>query len=188
MCIHFFGTHCICQLQLGWHPVAAVQYTFTHKQYKEQHRQQYSTHLHTNSTQNNTIHLGRVRAVHCLCELHRGIWLTTEGKNGKKISQDSRRVPVGTMKTIVGIEGECCTYLITMTKHIFGSVISGFRRKVDEICALLGYFGTARQSNLQGSCISWPVKMGPIRWPKTSVRNYHYTLCNFPAENIFHTR
>jgi hypothetical protein len=22
----------ICQLQLGWHPVAAVQYTFTHKQ------------------------------------------------------------------------------------------------------------------------------------------------------------
>jgi Tfp pilus assembly major pilin PilA len=47
---------------------AAVQYTFTHKQYTEQHSstvhiytqtvhrttQQYSTHLHTNSTQNNT--------------------------------------------------------------------------------------------------------------------------------------
>ena len=29
---------------MGCHPVAAVQYTFTHKQY--------STHLHTNSTQN----------------------------------------------------------------------------------------------------------------------------------------
>jgi hypothetical protein len=28
---------CICQLQLGWHPVAVVQYTFTHKQYTEQH-------------------------------------------------------------------------------------------------------------------------------------------------------
>jgi hypothetical protein len=27
----------ICQLQLGSHPVAAVQYTFTHKQYTEQH-------------------------------------------------------------------------------------------------------------------------------------------------------
>jgi len=27
----------ICQMQLGWHPVAVVQYTFTHKQYTEQH-------------------------------------------------------------------------------------------------------------------------------------------------------
>jgi hypothetical protein len=26
----------ICQLQLGWHPVAVVQYTFTRKQYTEQ--------------------------------------------------------------------------------------------------------------------------------------------------------
>jgi len=25
------------QLQFGWHPVAVVQYTFTHKQYIEQH-------------------------------------------------------------------------------------------------------------------------------------------------------
>ena len=28
----------ICQLQLGKHTVAAVQYTFTHKQYIEQHK------------------------------------------------------------------------------------------------------------------------------------------------------
>jgi len=28
----------ICQLQLGLHSVAVVQYTFTHKQYIEQHR------------------------------------------------------------------------------------------------------------------------------------------------------
>jgi len=28
----------ICQLQLGKHPVAAVQYAFTHKQYIEQHK------------------------------------------------------------------------------------------------------------------------------------------------------
>jgi len=27
----------ICWLQLGWHPVAIIQYTFTHKQYTEQH-------------------------------------------------------------------------------------------------------------------------------------------------------
>jgi hypothetical protein len=32
--------------------VAAVQYTFTHKQYTDTRWQQYSTHLHTNSTQN----------------------------------------------------------------------------------------------------------------------------------------
>jgi len=59
--------------------------------------QQYSTHLHTNNTQN-TSNLGRVRAVPRLCELYRGICLTTEEKARKIISQGSRRVPVGTMK------------------------------------------------------------------------------------------
>jgi len=61
--------------------------------------QQYSTHLHTDSTQNNTSSLGRVRAVPRLCELYRGICLTHEEKAWKNISQGSRRVPVGTMKT-----------------------------------------------------------------------------------------
>ena len=46
--------------------------------------QQYSTHLHTNSTQNNTINLGTVRAVPCLCELYRVIWLTAEEKSTEK--------------------------------------------------------------------------------------------------------
>jgi hypothetical protein len=27
----------ICKFNLGWRPVAVVQYTFTHKQYTEQH-------------------------------------------------------------------------------------------------------------------------------------------------------
>ena len=36
----------ICQLQLGCHQVAEVQYTVTHKQYTEQHK--------TNDTYNNT--------------------------------------------------------------------------------------------------------------------------------------
>ena len=36
----------ICSLQLGCHPVAAVQYTFTHKQYTEQ----YSTVEYTELT------------------------------------------------------------------------------------------------------------------------------------------
>ena len=44
--------------------MAAVQYTFTHRQYTERHNeteytdtlwQQYNTHLHTDSTQNNTM-------------------------------------------------------------------------------------------------------------------------------------
>jgi len=34
----------------------------------------------------------------CLYELHPGICLTTEEKVQKNLSQDSRRVPVGTMK------------------------------------------------------------------------------------------
>jgi len=34
------------ELQLGCHPVAVVQYTFTHKQYTERHK--------TNNIQNNT--------------------------------------------------------------------------------------------------------------------------------------
>jgi hypothetical protein len=61
-------------------------------------------------------------------------------------------------------------------------VISGFRREVDDICALLGYyaacsgnyrlFGTSSRSHLQG----W------IDCTETSVRNYHYTLGNTPEE------
>jgi hypothetical protein len=46
--------------------------------------QQYSTHLHTNNTQNNTINLGRVQTVPRLCELYPGICLTTEEKARKK--------------------------------------------------------------------------------------------------------
>jgi len=33
----------------------------------------YSTQFHTNNTQNNTINLGRVRAVPSLCELYPGV-------------------------------------------------------------------------------------------------------------------
>jgi hypothetical protein len=29
---------------------------------------------------------------------------------------------------------------------------------------------------------SWPLKMGPIRCPETSVKNYHSTLCYTPEE------
>jgi len=69
--------------------------------------QQYSTHLHTDSTQNNTKHTiyttqfllfwksaGRAR----LCQLYPGIGITTEEKARKTLIPGSRRVPVGTMK------------------------------------------------------------------------------------------
>ena len=61
--------------------------------------QQYSMHLHTNDTQNNTFNLGRVPALSRLYELYLDICLTTEEKARKTPSQGSRRVPVGTMET-----------------------------------------------------------------------------------------
>jgi len=68
---------------MGCHPVAVVKYTFTHKQYREQH--------------NSLIRKSADRAPslegiprHCL---------TTEEKAQKNLSQGSQRIPVGTMKT-----------------------------------------------------------------------------------------
>jgi hypothetical protein len=55
----------------------------TNKQYIEQH---------------NSL-IRRVRTVPRLCEVYPGICLTTEEKARKNLSQGSRRVPVGTMKT-----------------------------------------------------------------------------------------
>jgi len=43
--------------------------------------------------------MGRVRAVPRLCELYPGICLTTEETARKDLSQDSRRVAAGTLKT-----------------------------------------------------------------------------------------
>jgi hypothetical protein len=36
------------------------------------------------------------------------------------------------------------------------------------------------------SVLSWPLKMGTICCPETSVRNYHHTLRNFPEERRSH--
>jgi hypothetical protein len=74
---------------IGSHPVAVVQYTFTHtihrttrnKQYIEQHK-----------------HFGRVRAVPHLCGFYPSMRLTTEEKARKNLNQGSRRVPAGMMK------------------------------------------------------------------------------------------
>jgi hypothetical protein len=47
-------------------------------------------------------------------------------------------------------------------------------------------FGTIYRSHLQGTrspITSWPLKMGPIRCPETSVKDYHSTLRNTPEEH-----
>jgi hypothetical protein len=59
---------------IGGHPVAVVQYTFTHKQHTEGQKTKY-IEQHKN--------LGRVRALPRLCELYPGICLTTEEKARK---------------------------------------------------------------------------------------------------------
>ena len=62
--------------------------------------------IHRTTKLTQTIHrttqltnLGRVRAKPRLCEFYPGICLTTEEKARKNLSQGSRRVPVGKMKT-----------------------------------------------------------------------------------------
>ena len=73
-------------------------------------------------------------------------------------------------------------------------VISGFRREVDEICALPSYYAASSGSFLP----TFRENIGPIfrgqsnrfilgSWPpedgtETSVRNYHYSLRNNPDE------
>ena len=58
-----------------------MQYTFTHKQYTEQHK-----------------NFGRMWAAPRLCWFYPGICVTTEEKARTDLSQGSRRVPAGTMK------------------------------------------------------------------------------------------
>jgi hypothetical protein len=63
-------------------------------------------------------------------------------------------------------------------------MISGFRREVDENCALLGYYAARSgnllptfRDNLSGPIFKGSLKMGSIGCTETSVRNY-YSLRN----------
>jgi hypothetical protein len=72
-------------------------------------------------------------------------------------------------------------------------VISGFRRDVDEIYALLGY-----NAALSGSYVptfrdnlsvpSSRFKWGPIGCPETSVHNYHSMLRSITEERRSHVK
>jgi uracil phosphoribosyltransferase len=61
-------------------------------------------------------------------------------------------------------------------KQLLQTSISGFRRYVDDICALLGY--------LISFSDPLPLKISPIPSPGKSVKNYHTTPRNIPAERI----
>jgi len=60
---------------LGCHPVAVVQYTFTHKQYTERHK--------TNNTQNNTTILGECGPCPVLASYTLAFALQLRKKHGK---------------------------------------------------------------------------------------------------------
>jgi hypothetical protein len=74
---------------LCFHPVAVVQYTFTHKQYIEQHKKQ------QNNTNNNQF--GGVRTVPRLSEFYPGICLTTEEKARINLSQGKKNLSQSTV-------------------------------------------------------------------------------------------
>lgn len=69
--------------------------------------------------------------------------------------------------------------------------ISGFRRDVGEICALLGYYGASSSNSVptfsgnlpdpSSFLTPWPFRMGPA-CPETSVRDYNSTQRNIAEE------
>jgi len=63
-------------------------------------------------------------------------------------------------------------------------MISGYRREVGEMCALLGHYAPYNGNSLPW--ISWPLKMRPIGCPETSVWNYHYTPSHTAQEGRQH--
>jgi hypothetical protein len=67
-------------------------------------------------------------------------------------------------------------------------VLSGFCREVDDNYALLGYYAASNGNSLvtfRSHRDSWPLKMGPIGRPETSLRNYQYSLYNSLEERSF---
>jgi len=64
---------------------------------------------------------------------------------------------------------------------------SGFRREVAENCTLLGYYAASSGNFLRTfRDDSWTMRMEPIGWPETLVRNYHYSLHHKPYERSAH--
>jgi hypothetical protein len=64
---------------------------------------------------------------------------------------------------------------------MFPGVISGFRRDVNEICYLLGFYAALNGTRRFGTTIS-PIKKGPRGCSEMSVKNYHSALRNIPVK------
>jgi hypothetical protein len=69
-------------------------------------------------------------------------------------------------------------------------MISVFRRDIDEICPLMGYYAASYVSCVptfrENVSDSWPLKMGPLRCPETSVNKYHTMPRNIPEVRRSH--
>jgi hypothetical protein len=77
------------------------------------------------------------------------------------------------------------SWYVTVDKYVW-ILILGFRRDVAEICALLGYYAASCGNCLPTFRGSWPLNMGPILCPETSVNNYHTAPRNIPEERRYH--
>jgi len=76
------------------------------------------------------------------------------------------------------LQQECCVWFEAFAAMWVGSALFGdfMQRRMVVSCRR---FGTTHQSQLEGSNSSltiWPLKMGPIGCPETSVRNYQLLL------------
>jgi hypothetical protein len=80
----------VVQLQLGFHPVAVVQYTLTHKQCTEYREQ--NTHNNYKEKKSWVVNW-EVRAMPCLSELYPGICLTSEKKARKTSVRVVKKCP-----------------------------------------------------------------------------------------------
>jgi len=70
-----------------------------------------------------------------------------------------------------------------MRNFLGRSEISGFRIKVDDNCALMGYYAVWRGNPILKGQKSCPLKIEPVGCLETSVMYYHCTLHNSPEEH-----
>jgi hypothetical protein len=102
---------------------------------------------------------------------------------------------------------------ILMWFNTWGDFNAKWYRMWYKICTLLGYYAASNcnllltvqdsvsvpssrvknldnvwvpSSRVKNSWTSWPLEVEPIRCPKTSVKDYHSTLCNTPDDRRSH--
>jgi hypothetical protein len=83
-----------------------------------------------------------------------------------------------------------CLSVLCAHQHNLQCVISGFRREVDENCALQDYYVARNDISLPTfrNNLSLPSSKGARGCLESSVRNCHCALCNNPEERSFEQR